>query len=85
MHDDYRGDNNRFFGDLIGREVRVKIDHKYKNVGGFRERRERVVDFEPIDGKLKYNETDDIEDFEDESGSFSNDQSGKSDRDDIPF
>jgi hypothetical protein len=44
-----------------------------------------VVDFEPINGKLKYEGIDDIEDLEDESDFSGNDQSGITDMDDIPF
>ena len=87
MCDDYRGEENRFFDDLVGRKVRVKIDHKYKSIGGYRERREQVVDFEPIDGKLIYKETYDTEDLslEDESNFPGKDQSGVDDSGDIPF
>jgi hypothetical protein len=51
MHNkDYRDDAAGFFRDVIGRELWVKVVHRYKVVGNRRFRRDRVEDFRPLAG-----------------------------------
>jgi hypothetical protein len=60
----FKGDQAGFFKAMIGVELMVKVAHTYKKIGENRIRRDRVVDFRPLEDAIVYEELQSDNEFE---------------------